>query len=69
MPQEWLWCETWCTAESKTRAKTIDLCNNPLTKVPKLEAALKIIAEWPDYDNRVKAFEKRLAESTVETSK
>lgn len=35
-------------------------CNNPLTKLPKLEAALKIIPEWPDYDNRVKAFEKQL---------
>ena len=25
LPQEWLWCETWCSDEEKTRAKTIDL--------------------------------------------
>ena len=32
LPQEWLWCETWCGNTTKHRAKTIDLCNNPLTK-------------------------------------
>lgn len=25
LPQEWLWCETWCDDTSKTTAKTIDL--------------------------------------------
>jgi len=25
LPQEWLWCETWCNDESKDAAKTIDL--------------------------------------------
>lgn len=25
LPQEWLWCETWCDDASKARAKTIDL--------------------------------------------
>lgn len=25
LPQEWLWCETWCDDESKKHAKTIDL--------------------------------------------
>ena len=25
LPQEWLWCETWCSDESKKYAKTIDL--------------------------------------------
>ena len=25
LPQEWLWCATWCSEESKARAKTIDL--------------------------------------------
>lgn len=33
LPQEWLWCESWCSMESKKNAKTIDLCNNPLHKV------------------------------------
>ena len=32
LPQEWLWCETWCDQSSKAKAKNIDLCNNPLTK-------------------------------------
>lgn len=27
LPQEWLWCETWCDDESKRYAKTIDLVN------------------------------------------
>lgn len=25
LPQEWLWCETWCSDASKKKAKTIDL--------------------------------------------
>ena len=25
LPQEWLWCETWCSDASKEKAKTIDL--------------------------------------------
>lgn len=52
LPEEWLWCETWCDDESKSRAKAIDLCNNPMTKVPKLDSAKKIISEWVDLDNR-----------------
>ena len=28
LPQEWLWCETWCDDESKKNAKTIDLVFN-----------------------------------------
>ena len=36
LPQEWLWCETWCSKESLKDAKSIDLCNNPLTKVMKI---------------------------------
>ena len=54
--QEWLWCETWCGNSTKHRAKTIDLCNNPLTKEPKLEGARRIVKEWPGYDEEVRAF-------------
>jgi len=54
LPQEWLWCETWCSKESLTTAKTIDLCNNPMTKEPKLVMAARIVKEWTDYDNEVK---------------
>ncbi|MCP9263039.1 UDP-glucose:glycoprotein glucosyltransferase [Dirofilaria immitis] len=54
LPQEWLWCETWCDDASKNKAKTIDLCNNPQTKEPKLESAMRIIPEWKDYDTEIK---------------
>ncbi|KAJ6660860.1 hypothetical protein lerEdw1_017017, partial [Lerista edwardsae] len=53
LPQEWLWCETWCDDESKEKAKTIDLCNNPKTKEPKLEAAMRIVPEWTEYDTEI----------------
>ena len=54
--QEWLWCETWCGNATKKHAKTIDLCNNPLTKEPKLDSARRIVAEWPGLDEEVAAF-------------
>jgi UDP-glucose:glycoprotein glucosyltransferase len=25
LPQEWLWCETWCSMDTLTTARTIDL--------------------------------------------
>ena len=55
LPQEWLWCATWCSAGSKEKAKTIDLCNNPLTKEPKLEAAVRLVPEWTEIDDEIKA--------------
>ncbi|XP_075708508.1 UDP-glucose:glycoprotein glucosyltransferase 2 [Rhinoderma darwinii] len=62
LPQEWLWCETWCDDKSKEKAKTIDLCNNPKTKEPKLKAAARIVPEWTDYDNEIRQLLKRLEE-------
>ena len=56
LPQEWLWCETWCDQASKAKAKNIDLCNNPLTKESKLDAARRIVKEWTDYDAEIHAF-------------
>eukprot|EP00730_Choanoeca_flexa_P004162 TRINITY_DN11618_c0_g3_i1.p1 TRINITY_DN11618_c0_g3~~TRINITY_DN11618_c0_g3_i1.p1 ORF type:complete len:1253 (+),score=421.02 TRINITY_DN11618_c0_g3_i1:1104-4862(+) len=55
LPQEWLWCESWCDDGSKKKAKTIDLCNNPKTKEPKLKAAMRIIPEWTDLDQEARA--------------
>ena len=55
LPQEWLWCETWCSDEEKEKAKTIDLCNNPKTKEPKLTSARRIVKEWQDYDDEIRA--------------
>ncbi|XP_067099208.1 UDP-glucose:glycoprotein glucosyltransferase 1 [Osmerus mordax] len=62
LPQEWLWCETWCDDSSKKKAKTIDLCNNPRTKEPKLQAAVRIVAEWSDLDQEIKRLQTRLQE-------
>ena len=60
LPQDWLWCETWCSRESLSTAKTIDLCNNPMTKEPKLTMATRIVREWPEYDNEIKELLKSL---------
>ncbi|XP_050819939.1 UDP-glucose:glycoprotein glucosyltransferase 1 isoform X2 [Gopherus flavomarginatus] len=72
LPQEWLWCETWCDDSSKKRAKTIDLCNNPMTKEPKLQAAVRIVPEWQDYDQEIKQlyshFQKERESGTLTTT-
>jgi len=54
LSQEWLYCETWCHNSTKHLAKTIDLCNNPLTKTPKLDNAVRIVEEWTQLDNEAK---------------
>lgn len=60
LPQEWLWCESWCSDATKKRAKTIDLCNNPLHKEPKLDMARRVIngslfpESWVELDNEIK---------------
>ena len=59
LPQEWLWCETWCSDESLKDARTIDLCNNPQTKEPKLDRARRQVPEWTVYDEEIAAFAKR----------
>ncbi|KAK2763700.1 hypothetical protein FQN54_009316 [Arachnomyces sp. PD_36] len=58
LPQEWLWCETWCADEDLEKAKTIDLCNNPETKEPKLDRARRQVPEWTVYDDEIAAFAK-----------
>ncbi|KAK7904184.1 hypothetical protein WMY93_016791 [Mugilogobius chulae] len=62
LPQEWLWCETWCDDHSKRSAKTIDLCNNPMTKEPKLQAAVRIVSEWTSYDQEIKRLQNGVQE-------
>lgn len=32
LPQEWLWCQTWCSQKEFANARVIDLCNDPQTK-------------------------------------
>jgi UDP-glucose:glycoprotein glucosyltransferase len=66
--EDWLWCETWCGADRLHRAKTIDLCQNPLTKEPKLSRARRI-PEWEEYDNEIAQFAGRLAaEGKIQSS-
>ena len=59
LPQEWLWCETWCSDESLREARTIDLCNNPETKEPKLARARRQVPEWTEYDEEIAALFRR----------
>ncbi|KAG8347813.1 putative UDP glucose Glycoprotein Glucosyltransferase [Trypanosoma vivax] len=66
LPEEWLWCETWCAQESKSRAKTIDLCNNPLTKTPKLDNVRRIIDGWDEMDSNLETLVQRLLKEKQE---
>ncbi len=54
LPQDWLFCATWCSENDFANAKVIDLCNNPMTKEAKLTAAQRIVPEWKDYDQEIK---------------
>lgn len=60
LPDEWLWCQTWCSDSSFKSAKVIDLCNNPQTKEAKLTAAQRIVPEWKDYDAEIKTLMARI---------
>ncbi|KAF2670722.1 hypothetical protein BT63DRAFT_385109 [Microthyrium microscopicum] len=59
LDQNWLWCETWCSDDSLKDAKTIDLCNNPETKEPKLERARRQVPEWTEYDDEIAELARR----------
>lgn len=37
-------------------------CNNPMTKEPKLQAAVRIVAEWTDYDQEIKRLQTQVQE-------
>ncbi|CAJ1957078.1 unnamed protein product [Cylindrotheca closterium] len=69
LPQEWLWCESWCSDETKPDAKTIDLCNNPLHKEPKLSMAKRVISgelfeeSWEELDAEVGKYDKEFFET------
>ena len=60
LPDEWLWCQTWCSDSAFKNAKVIDLCNNPMTKEAKLTAAQRIVPEWKDYDGEIKSLMARI---------
>ncbi|XP_065869567.1 UDP-glucose:glycoprotein glucosyltransferase isoform X2 [Euphorbia lathyris] len=66
LPQEWLWCESWCGNATKSKAKTIDLCNNPMTKEPKLQGARRIVSEWVDFDSEARHFTAKILGEEVD---
>ncbi|KAG1353977.1 UDP-glucose:glycoprotein glucosyltransferase [Cocos nucifera] len=66
LPQEWLWCESWCGNATKSKAKTIDLCNNPMTKEPKLQGARRIVPEWVDLDAEARKVTARILGEEIE---
>ncbi|KAK9461767.1 UDP-glucose:glycoprotein glucosyltransferase-domain-containing protein [Lipomyces oligophaga] len=68
LPQDWLWCETWCSDESLKTAKTIDLCNNPMTKEPKLDRARRQVPEWTAYDDEIAQFAEKVRNNLIITS-
>ncbi len=71
LPQEWLWCESWCSDETKSTAKTIDLCNNPEHKEPKVSMAKRIISgplfqeSWIELDAEVEKYERSYLNSIL----
>jgi len=71
LPQEWLWCESWCSDETKADAKTIDLCNNPMHKEPKVSMAKRVISgplfneSWVELDAEVENYDKAYRESII----
>ncbi|CAK9782754.1 hypothetical protein CC85DRAFT_260485 [Cutaneotrichosporon oleaginosum] len=64
LDRDWLWCQTWCSDESLATAKTIDLCQNPLTKEPKLSRARQI-PEWDSYDREIAEFAATLGDGAL----
>ncbi|OBA21854.1 hypothetical protein METBIDRAFT_77411 [Metschnikowia bicuspidata var. bicuspidata NRRL YB-4993] len=55
LPQEWLWCETWCSQALKEHAKMIDLCDDPTSLEPKIAKALRLIPEWQKYNEQLQS--------------
>ncbi|CAH6723275.1 putative UDP-glucose:glycoprotein glucosyltransferase [[Candida] jaroonii] len=54
LPQEYLWCETWCSDNGKVTAKNIDLCSNPLTGEDKESMGRRVIEEWEDLETELR---------------
>ena len=54
LPQEWSWCETFCSDQTMDEAHTISFSSNKLTKTPKMHLA-KQIPEWVEIDAEVRA--------------
>ncbi|KAK2949433.1 putative UDP-glucose:glycoprotein glucosyltransferase [Blattamonas nauphoetae] len=66
LPQEWLWCGSWCSSATRKKAKTLDLCNNPKTKEHKVKYAQREFPEWNRYHTAVQRLEKALGISSLD---
>lgn len=70
LPQKWLWCESWCSDETKIDAMTIDLCNNPEHKEAKITMAKRIISgplfeeSWEELDKMVGQYDKEYLDNS-----
>ena len=40
-----------------------------MTKEPKLKSAVRIVKEWPDYDNEIRRLQERVAAGKTDSSK
>lgn len=56
LPRRWLWCCTWCSEFEKDDAMIIDLANNPVSKISKIDMAKKHIEEWVLLDDEASHF-------------
>ncbi|KAI3931757.1 hypothetical protein MKW98_012167, partial [Papaver atlanticum] len=53
----------------EARAKTIDLCNNPMRKDPKLQGAKRIVTEWPDLDLKACRFTAKITGEEIDDAR
>ena len=54
LPNEWLWCETWCDDASKAKAKTIDLVSEHRARGKVASFAGVLSVGLPDTKNACK---------------
>ncbi len=60
LPEEWLYCATWCSDEAFKSSLSVDLCNNPMHKFTKLEVARSLFPEWNDWDKEMTSLRKQI---------
>lgn len=65
LPQEWLWCDSWCSMSEYSTAKSIDLCNDPLSNESKVQRAKKLIPEWGAYNDYIEEVFQEVASKQI----
>jgi hypothetical protein len=46
LPSEWNWCKVWCDERKEEQAKTIGVCEDPVTGERDLEWMAQHLPEW-----------------------